>query len=243
MTKVVFSPFFKPEVTPGKKPGPQYLRLATTSLGNSIDVETFQLQPVSNKPKSRYILQNARSKSITDTAKYLVIAMVIAVIALLLQGFVDPEGNLTKSVVPEGLRNAASGFTPPGSVMNDARNAAHSHEHPVAKTSHRLRDLLHLYQSHPESEQTLQKAVVVHHDPETDGTLSTEVHEGEEDVVQRHTEAKRWEELSSKEQMRWKDKLVGAGIWAVEEGETVLKGIFFSEAAGLVGRVAQGVIG
>jgi prolactin regulatory element-binding protein len=39
--------------------------------------------------------------------------------------------------------------------------------------------------------------------------------------------------------LRWKEKLTSAGMWAVEEGETVLKGIFFSEAAGIVGQMAQ----
>lgn len=245
MTKVVFSPFSKPDVAPGRKPGPQYLRLATTSLGNTIDVETFELQPLSKKPKSRYILQSARSRALTETAKYIVIAMIVAAVALILQGFVDPEGALTRSIVPQSLQNAATRLKPMGAVANDARSAVEMNnaDSPIAKTSNRLRDLLHLHRSADSADKPVPKAVVVHHDPDADGSLSTEVHGDAEDVVKAHTEAKRWEELSKGEQKKWKDKLINAGMWAVEEGETVLKGIFFSEAAGLVGRVAQEVIG
>lgn len=247
MTKVVFSPFLKPESSSGKKAGPQYLRLATTSLGNSIDVETFELYPLSKKPQSRHLLQSATSKAWADRAKYTLIAMIVLAIALMLQGFIDPEGSLTKGIIPEGLQNAANRMQPPGAVANGDRDAANldGANSPAVKATHRLRDLLHLHRNtHSDSAPVAeQKALVVHHDRETDGTLSTEVHDGEYDVVKKHTEAKRWEDLSKHEQKRWKDKLVSAGMWTIEEGETILKGVFFSEAGALVGRVAAGVIG
>jgi prolactin regulatory element-binding protein len=245
MTKVVFSPFFKPEVTLSKKPGPQYLRLASTSLGNSIDVETFELQTASQKPKSRYILQSATSSLLNSSAKYILFAVIIGAIALILQGFIDPQGSLTKGIIPSSLQNAASGLSPPGAVVEEARNAAaqiNNADSPVAETSHRLLDLLHIHRHH-DTPPTEHKAIVVHHDPDNDGSLNTEVHVGEEDVVRKHTEAKRWEELSKHEQRKWKEALADAGMWAVGEGETVLKGIFFGQLGGLVGQVAQGVIG
>ncbi|KAL1610454.1 hypothetical protein SLS60_002122 [Paraconiothyrium brasiliense] len=138
---------------------------------------------------------------------------------------------------------------PAANIVADVKRAANINnaDSPVAKAQHRLRDLLHLHvdsvaASRPGSNPA-QKALVVHHDPETDGSLSTEVHEGEFDVVKKHTEAKKWEELDKHEQRRWKEKLADAGMWTIEEGETILKGIFFSEAGALVGRVAAGVIG
>jgi prolactin regulatory element-binding protein len=243
MTKVVFSPFHRPEGTPGKSPA--YLRLASTSLGNSIDVETFELQPLAKQSDSRHVLQTAGRKALTETAKYLVVAMIVAAVALLLQGFIDPEGSYTKGLMPESLQNAARAFQPPGSIMHEAREAAklNNVDSPIVKTGHRLAELLHLHSSDTGNAAAKSKALVVHHDPETEGQLSTEVHEGHEDVVKKHTEAKKWEELSQVEQMKWKEKLVHAGMWAVEEGETVLKGIFFSEVGGFIGGVAQGVLG
>lgn len=245
MTKVVFSPFFKPES--GAKTGPQYLRLASTSLGNSIDVETFELYPLSRKPQTRFVLQSAGSKAWADRAKYTLIAMIVLAFALMLQGFFDPEGNLTKGIVPQGLQDAASRAQPPGAILHSARSAVdiNDPDSAAAKATLKLRDLLDLSpDSEEEDAPTIeQKAVVVHHDPETDGTLSTEVHEGEHDVVKKHTEAKKWDELSHHEQRRWKEKLIDAGMWTIDEGETILKGIFFSEARALVGRVAAAAIG
>jgi prolactin regulatory element-binding protein len=242
MTKVVFSPFYRPEGTPGKSPA--YLRLASTSLGNSIDVETFDLKPLAKKAGSRHVLQTAGRKAVTETARYLVIAMIVAAVALMLQGFVDPAGDYTKSWVPESLQNAAKEFVPPGVAIHEAREAVrfNNANSPIAKTGHRLAEILHLHRSTEDSAAS-QKALVVHIDPETDGKLSTEVHEGHVDVVKKHAEAKRWEELSKGEQMEWKEKLAHAGMWAVEEGETVLKGIFFGQLGGVIGGVAQGVLG
>lgn len=57
MTKVVFSPVYKPDAVGGKPAGPQYLRLASTSLGNTVSVETFQLQ----FEKSRWVLQSMKT--------------------------------------------------------------------------------------------------------------------------------------------------------------------------------------
>ena len=246
ITKVVFSPFFKPETSSGKKPGPQYLRLATTSLGNSIDVETFELYPISKKEKSRYALQNARSRAVTDVAQYIAVAMIVAAMALVLQGFLDPEGHLTKGIIPESIRNSAGRMRAPG-VVGHAKNAAKLNDagSPAAKATHRLRDLLHLHGRSGEEPDVADsgKALVVHHDSEADGTLSTEVHEGEHDVVKKHTEAKRWEELEEHEQHWWREKLVDAGMWTIEEGETILKGIFFGQAGALIGRVAAEALG
>jgi prolactin regulatory element-binding protein len=242
MTKVVFSQFSRPEGTHGKSPA--YLRLASTSLGNSIDVETFELKPLAKKPGSRHVLQTAGGKAYNETVRYLVIAVIVVAVAFMLQGFIDPEGNWTKKWVPENLQNAAREFVPPGDAIQKAREATryNNAKSPLAKSGHRLADFLHLHRS-TEDTAAVQKALVVHHDPETDGKLSTEVHERHEDVVKKHTEAKRWEELSQGEQMRWKEKLAHAGMWAVEEGEHVLKGIFFSELGGVIGGVAQGVLG
>ena len=229
MTKVTFSPFIKPDSSPGKKVPPQYLRLASTSLGNTISVETFELQPVSSKPKARYILQSSRSRAINEWAKYLVFAVIALSMALMIQSLIDPQGNLTKGVVPESLRNAASKIKPPGAI-EDVRSAGSKAipdmvKAPIIKTSQRISELVQEVRGEEES-----KAVVIHHDPDTGESLSTEVHADTDDVVKRHTEAKKWEELSHAERKMWKQKLIDAGVWAVEEGETILKGIFFSDA-------------
>ena len=151
---------------------------------------------------------------------------------------------MTQVFIPTSLQSAASGLKPPGALVNEARRAeaaVNEAKAPIVKTSHRLQDLLHLHRQE-QHEDASEKAIIVHHDPDADTSLSTEVHASSEDVLKKHTEAKRWEELSHEQRKRWREKLVDAGVWAIEEGETVLKGIFWSEAGGFVGQLAQGVL-
>lgn len=251
MTKVVFSPFYKPEVPAGKKVGPQYLRLATTSLGNTISVETFQLQ----RHESRYVLQTARSRNMLTAATYLVIAMVVAVVALLIQSLIDPEGELTKGILPASLQNAAGQHKTFGETLREKRHKAilNNADSVVVQTADRIADLVEAHLPHLLSDSDSssassdqpqqQKAVIIHHDPEADGSLSTEIHDDHETVLKQHAKAKKWDDLSKEERKLWKRKLQDAGMWAVDEGETILKSIFFGQIGGLVGQVAQGVIG
>lgn len=165
--------------------------------------------------------------------------------ALMVQSLIDPEGKWTRGIIPADLRNAAGRINPPGAMRDEvhkAKVAMNDAKAPVVKTSHRLRDMLHLDHQEKYDENAPQKALVVHHDPDTKSSLSTEVHSGTEEVIQRHNEAKTWDDLSHAERNKWRQKLIDGGLWAVEEGETILKSIFFSEAAGLVGQVAQGVM-
>lgn len=246
MTKAVFSPFHKPVAPPDqpadRKAGPQYLRLASTSLGNTISVETFELQP----HDERYVLQTARTRNMYTAATYLVIAMVVAAAALLIQSFIDPQGEMTRHIIPRNLQNAGSQYKPMGEMARDKRHQAalNNADTPTMKTVHRIQDLLHLHMPHHAAPHppAQQKALVIHPDAEGAG-LSTEVHESTDEVVRKHTEAKQWEELSEEEKHYWRRKLSEAGMWAVGEGETILKSIFFGNIAGAIGAAAQGVIG
>lgn len=191
------------------------------------------------------ILQSARNRSLYNTALYAACAFIALMLALMVQSLIDPQGNLTKGIVPLYLQNVAGGAKAPGVIMEDARRAqavVGQEDVPVVRTAtQRIRDLLHIHSKHDAD--APKKALVVVIDPDSETALSTEFHEGgEEDLVKKYTEAKRWEELSQEQRKAWKDKLAAAGMWAVEEGETILKSIFFSEAGGLVGHVVQGVL-
>ncbi|CAA9966424.1 hypothetical protein PTMSG1_09783 [Pyrenophora teres f. maculata] len=245
MTKVVFSPFYKPDFPTGRQTPPQYIRLASTSLGNTISVETFPLQHVG----SRYVLQTARSRNMFTAATYLAVAMVVAVLALLIQSLVDPEGDLTKGILPVGLQKAAGQQKTFGETLREKRHKAilNNADSPVVKTSQRIADLLHLHLPHVLSDTESAnppepKALVIHHDHESEGTLSTEVHAGDEEVLKKHVAARKWDELSEKERRVWREKLSEAGMWAVGEGETILKSIFFGQIGGVIGHVAEGVL-
>ncbi len=69
--------------------------------------------------------------------------------------------------------------------------------------------------------------------------LSAELHPPDSDVVRDET-LRKWEELSAEAKKSWLGRLKEAGHWAEEQGEAVLKGVFFSEVAGAVGRAVGG---
>ena len=81
--------------------------------------------------------------------------------------------------------------------------------------------------------------IIVRHAPEEGGetALSAELRDAKA-VVKGEHKAKRWEELAEHEKKAWKDRLVKSGEWTREEGESVLKGIFFSGLANFVGGIA-----
>ena len=63
------------------------------------------------------------------------------------------------------------------------------------------------------------------------------------DPIEPHHNARKWEDLAEQEKERWRRRLVEAGEWAVEEGEAVLKGVFFGGVAEVVGRAVVGAGG
>ena len=69
--------------------------------------------------------------------------------------------------------------------------------------------------------------------------LSAELRDASE-LVQGEHKAKKWEELANHEKETWKKRLLDAGEWTIEEGESVLKGVFFSGLAGAVGAAVGG---
>jgi hypothetical protein len=169
--------------------------------------------------------------------------MVVAAVALMIQSLIDPNGHLTRGLIPSSLQNVAGKTF--GEAHRSKRHAAalNNVDTPAIKVERRIRDLLHLHNPPMGASRSQnEKAIVIHQDPEREGTLSTEVHDGQEEVLKNHAEARRWNELSKEEQNQWKQKLADAGMWAVGEGETILKSIFFGQIGGLVGQVAHGVL-
>jgi hypothetical protein len=68
--------------------------------------------------------------------------------------------------------------------------------------------------------------------------LSTEIHHDAE-LVEGET-LRKWEDLHEDERVGWRKRLSEAGHWSANEGESVLKGILFSELGGLAAQIAGG---
>ena len=83
------------------------------------------------------------------------------------------------------------------------------------------------------SEDYLARFPVIREDEATE--VKADVHPDEDALAG----AKRWEELEEHQREGWKKKLAEAGHWAVEEGEAILKGVFFAE----LGAAVEGAVG
>jgi len=122
------------------------------------------------------------------------------------------------------------------SAVEDLKDSAHEMSSTLSSAVSSATDSLkHLVEQNTNLETP--KAIIVRE--QSLGELSTEVIHSDADVVKKET-LKKWEELSESQQKSWRQKLVDAGHWAENQGDNVLKGVFFSELAGAVGNMVGG---
>ncbi|KAI7333029.1 hypothetical protein KC315_g4373 [Hortaea werneckii] len=258
MTKICFSPFHPPQrASEGEKseaqgsgsPGPQYIRLASVTYGNTVVVDTFPVQPLEPKKKnSRYVLSHPGDEKLYTAAYIFLISAIVLIAAYLIQGFF--KGFTQK--------NAAESSSSPFQRIQNPRSkqaggVPESKKQSTFKTSEALESgipgnmpgqskLQQLLSQHdPSSKQAL---VVREEADSTEGhsTLSVRMHADKDTYLEKDVHAKYWSELTSEQQTIWKERLIRAGEWAEGQGEKVLIGILFSEYAGLVGQAARGAL-
>ncbi|KAK3065781.1 hypothetical protein LTS18_002402, partial [Coniosporium uncinatum] len=247
-----------------KIPGPQSIRLASTSMGNTLVVDHFSLSPLNPKKwNGRYILLSPSSALYNEALLYgqslLSVACILLAGLMLFQSGLDyflggPENSI--SIFPDSIRQyialAPKNASNERLIMSEgAEGVKKAVIEPLIETHHKLKDLLHqlphLHTSHDSSAPSTHpppeaKAVIVRAGADS-ADLSTEVHHtSPEEVLKKETQARRWAELTEEERAKWRHRLVEAGEWTVQEGETILKGILFSEYAGIVGEAVRGAV-
>lgn len=275
ITKLAWSPFHSPpraptseetgangEPTaptgPPKHPGPQYIRLASTSFGNTVVVDTFPLSPLEPKNRtSRYVLVSPGDERLWTWAYILVISFVVLVTAFLFQsftqaGFASEVGLF--SYLPENVRAfldapAAAAYKRGRDRVTKISPAASSSTSTTSAPAPSTTDsLLSAISEHQASDSDT--AIIVRDIPSTsnpdsdsdDPSLEVHIHPSKSSYLEKDLHAKHWHELSDSQKSSWKEKLVRAGQWAEEEGESVLKGVLWSTYAGLVGQVGGEIL-
>ncbi|KAL9002920.1 MAG: hypothetical protein Q9188_004175 [Gyalolechia gomerana] len=121
-------------------------------------------------------------------------------------------------------------------------SAASSASSSMSSKYHHIRDLLSRHHHHRRHETSASGDAIPHMLIQNDdeGNLKAGFHragQGGGNAV------KKFEELSKKEKEAWKERLQEAGVWAKEEGEKLLKGVFFGGAAVAVGQVVGRAVG
>ncbi|KAF2425767.1 hypothetical protein EJ08DRAFT_557388, partial [Tothia fuscella] len=244
MKKVVLSPFHSPWLatdTDKKTPSPQYLRMASISLSNTLCIDDLPLHPVNaDKRGSRYALskKNRLSAALSKGTPLFVIAFVLFIGLMLAQSLLSHQpGTSSVSFLPESWQNAIHAYQERAGIMAEpiSRTAA-----PVvhSQTTQKILDMLHLHHKHNKHLPDPEKKAVIIRAPSQDGEgaeLSTEVHSDTAELLKQEVDAKRWEDLSDHQRREWKRRLKDAGQWAEGLPETIFKGVFFSEIAGAIG--------
>ena len=261
MTKLCFAPFHSPprvsssddqkatgQSSAPRHPGPQTLRLASVSYGNTVVVDTFPLSPFDPSDKdSRYVLSHPGDEVFWWWAYFIIGSLVVVVTAFLFQsfmfGFAENDRGLF-GLLPANVREFLD--TPAGrgakhytltTVSEPAVPGPTPVEVVTAKSG--LRDAIAEHHGTPEDAQTT--AVIVRDIPD-DTTFDVHIHPDKETYLQEDTEAKHWHELEPHQRAYWKEKLIKAGQWAEHEGESILQGVLWSTYAGIVGDVAGEIL-
>lgn len=195
-------------------------------------VHTLPLRPAKNKISS-YVLASPETSDVRQTIfSVSMAAFVIAIAAFLLQAFSEIRGAAPPTLgAADWLHPQLKQLIYRPYIFADSPLIPS--EVPVVATA--KQKLHELVEEHASAETP--KAIVVR--DEGNGQLSTEVRHDDE-VVQEET-LKRWEDLHEHEKEGWKQKLSEAGHWTSSQGENVLKGVLFSELAGIVGGMVGGV--
>ncbi|CAD0114846.1 unnamed protein product, partial [Aureobasidium uvarum] len=250
-------------------PGPQYIKLCSTSMGNTVVVDTFALLPSQPSDRqSRYVLLHPSEELRQRTTYGILIGFAVLIFAILLQSMysTDPFAPGLADYIPlpaswqrtlshpasiadsmgrkgwEPIVDAASSVSSAASsVSSVAPSVVSAASSAVASPGVRIADLLDMHFALPGgSENADDKAVIVRDQGEG---KSLAVHMGDKkEYMKQDQKARHWHELNNEEQHVWRQRLVDAGHWTIEEGETILKGVVFSSWAGFVGRVAGEVI-
>lgn len=249
MTKICFAPFQPPAHPVTSAVLPQYVKLASVSLGNTVVVHTFPLSPFPDgrTRTPRYVLKSPGPSETWETIYSCFVALVIiAISCFLLQAFTEIRGGTPAYLgaadwLPEGIRQKVARpyifehRLPSSRLVNVPQVQTTTTTTPAATTTTQksLRDLLH---ARRRAEDTIapHPTIIVRAGDDDETSISVEEiathHDNNNDDAEelsKRQNARRWEDLHEDERSKWKRRLSEAGHWSVEEGEQILEGILF----------------
>lgn len=255
VTKICFSTFSQPSNPVTPEVGPQYVKLASVSMGNTVVVHTIPLSPFPVSSRTpRYVLAiPGESETWATLLSGAMALFTVLVICVLLQGYIEIKGGAPSYLgvsewLPLQVQSVLGHPTP--SLSIEPIDASTSST-PTATTAisvipntntdnqrQSLRDLLRSRQEEETATDAVTAVsssnVVVRCATTDDGTSNEILIETIPSKQQIRDQIRPWEELGEEQKFLWKQRLADAGHWAVEEGETILKGVLFAEYCGFI---------
>ncbi|KAJ0165252.1 hypothetical protein CTA2_11885 [Colletotrichum tanaceti] len=216
ITNVALSVFVPPKTTAR----PQYVKMASISMKNTVVVHSILLKKFTDKdapirkggpPRPQRYAVALQPRRLTKS-RLTVVTFLVLLLAVLVQLSLETAGVSTMRILPSrhAVANVPNEFLTsligdvhtlqgdPIVIREDVVSPTHIEEDPVPR---------------------FQAAV---HDEEVYGPAVS------------------WEDLAPQQKKLWKEKLSKAGHWTQNMGESVFKGILFGEIAGAVGRAVGG---
>lgn len=255
ITRLTFSNFIPPSLPVTKETKPQYIRLASVSVDLHLAVHTLPLRPypaLKNKTP-RYVL-TPPPETVQNAINILTALFIVGIVAFCMQVFCEIRGVVPPTLhaqswlsptwadrlaVPYGFAMVNGGM--PGPVIPESmppviQSAVDSAFTAVDSATSNL--LSHLVDEQQTNTDMALKQILLRDQGDSDD-VAAEVHHEDSEAL-KDEKVKKWDDLSEREKKGWKKRLIDAGHWTEKQGETVLKGILFSELAGAVGAAVRG---
>lgn len=247
ITGLAFSNFTPPMHPITASTPPQYLRLASVGMSNTVVVHTLPLFPVPLSVKKgqsktpRYVVA-LPSEALTSGLGVMATVLAALLVAILVQGALEIRGAVKPVLgathyVPGHLQERIGrpyvfpeGYGRHLGVPSDSKDTPLPSPIPSSESeSLPSSPFLESLQAKIASGGT----VILH---EMDDTISAHMHDADSGPHKGMS----WEELPEEQRGRWKERLKDAGHWAEDMGETVLKGVLFGEIGGAIGQAVAG---
>lgn len=219
ITNLALSHFVPPKTTAR----PQYLKLASISMKNTVVVHSILLKKFTDRevplrkggpPRPQRYAVALQPGKLTTKATIAIATVIVLILAIVLQislesagvvrpRLLSPSGTVANTNTPNEFLSTLIGDVhalqgDPIVIREDAVSPTHPEENPVPR---------------------FQAAV---HDEAVYGPAVS------------------WDDLSAQQKKLWKEKLSKAGHWTQNMGESVFKGIMFGELAGAVRQAVAG---
>ncbi|KAL4883084.1 hypothetical protein BJY04DRAFT_206677 [Aspergillus karnatakaensis] len=255
MTRICFSPFTPPPHPVTPETPPQYVKLASVSMGNTVVVHTFALSPTPPSSRNpRYVLvRPGESDVLTGIFGTLTSALSIALVIFLLQAFTEIRGVMPpylgiSTYLPPDIRDAIAvpynvppPLPSPLSPITESQlttQGISAEPEVIGPEPQLLQDII------PESGPSLliscnpsnNELRIEPHSPnpasklEEEGSKTAQESYSLESDSTLHS-ARQWTDLSAEDRLSWKTHLINSGLWdqQEDEDESILQGIFFRE--------------
>lgn len=204
MTKLCFSTFISPELPLESSVAPQYIKLASVSMGNTIVVHTIPLSPHPGPSRNpRYVLvRPGMPDALTTILSSLVAIFVVILGAVFIQavteirGGVPPTLGATEWLSPRLRRMVAKPYMFENTYKDSVTPG--ETEVPIIKT------------------------------PLRDDDVTGDSAETQSSGVDEEGDTRSWYDLSEEEREEWKHGLREEGIWSPEDGEDWLPVLWLS---------------